>query len=136
MLLFTHTKPKTILIVDDEPAILDLVTSYVSLVHKENFDLQKAQNGKEALEIVTAQKPDLIFLDLLMPILDGFAVCEAIKGDTELADIPIVIMSAYYSEENINKATSCGANMFLKKPFDLKEILTAIDTFLNPKTSQ
>jgi two-component system alkaline phosphatase synthesis response regulator PhoP len=134
MFLFTPTRPKTILIIDDEPAIVDLMTSYVSLVRKEDFDLQKAQNGKEALEIISTQKPDLIFLDLLMPVLDGFTVCQTIKSDIELANIPIIVMSAYYNKENVDKALSCGADMFLKKPFELKEVLGAIDKYLKPAT--
>jgi CheY-like chemotaxis protein len=134
--MFTQARPKTILIVDDEPAIVDLMTSYISLVRKEDFDLQKAQNGKESLEIISTQKPDLIFLDLLMPMLDGFTVCQTIKSDAELANIPIIIISAYHNKENIDKALSCGADMFLKKPFELKEVLRAIDKFLKPATPQ
>jgi CheY-like chemotaxis protein len=136
MPLYAPSRLKRILIVDDEPAIVDLMTSYINLVRKEDFDLQKAQNGKEALEIIKTQKPDLIFLDLLMPVLDGFTVCQTIKGDAELANIPIVVMSAYYNKENVDKAISCGADMFLKKPFELKEVLQAIDKFLKPATSQ
>jgi len=121
---------KKILIVDDEPDIIDILTSFIKFSHGGVYGIFQAGDGEKALDIVKNEKPDLVFLDLQLPLMNGFEVCRHIKTDKNLAHIPIIIISAYNSEENIAKSMTLGANMFLEKPLTLKKILGAIEEFL------
>jgi len=122
---------KKILLVDDEPDILDLLRSILTLIpNKKQIQLFTATNGKEAISAVKEIKPDLILLDLIMPVMDGFEVCEKIKSDRELSKIPIVLVSAYTSDINVERGEHCGAEQFIKKPFKIKDIANLVEKYL------
>ena len=119
------------LVVDDEPGVVVLCTK---LLMKAGYEVQQAQNGKEALEIIHGQKPDIVFLDLMMPVMDGFEVCERVKKDPETSDIVIAVISALDTDLDKQYAFSLGANFYFPKPFYpkqfLNEILPTVETAL------
>jgi serine phosphatase RsbU (regulator of sigma subunit) len=108
------TRP-IILLVDDEPFNLDYLEQELEDL---DLDILTATNGQEALVSVTDNHPDMIFLDIMMPIMDGFEVLQALKADQQWSSIPVVIISASDDLNNIVKGIEMGAEDFLPKPFD------------------
>lgn len=104
---------KKILIVDDEP----LVRRSLSRIFAKKYTVLEAENGKEGLEIWRQQKPDLVFLDVLMPILSGPQVLQELT-ELEKEATFIILMSAYSGEHDLDSAQDMGARLFLPKPFD------------------
>lgn len=114
-----------ILAVDDIPLNLLLVQKMLS---KFNFKLRTASGGQQALDAVAAQKPDLILLDLMMPVIDGFEVIRRLRADPATADIQIVILSALNSQEDVVKGFNAGANDFIMKPIIMEKLLSCVVT--------
>ena len=114
-----------VLAVDDIPINLLLVQKMLA---RYNFTLRTAVNGQLALDEVAKQKPDLILLDLMMPVVDGFEVIRRLKENPDTADINIVILSALNSNEDIVKGFSLGANDFIMKPIIMERLLTCVTT--------
>lgn len=108
-------RPPKILIVDDEPFNLDVIEQEFEDL---GVDIFTAMNGHEALDIVTNNPPDMIFLDLMMPVMDGFAVLEQLHSNQEWRSIPVVIISASSEMDNIVRGIEMGAVDFLPKPFE------------------
>ncbi|MGD2163032.1 MAG: fused response regulator/phosphatase [Anaerolineales bacterium] len=108
-------RPTVILLVDDEPLNLDLLEQELDGL---SFEIRTAMNGQEALESIKERPPDMIFLDLMMPVMDGFEVLEILQQDELLRSIPVVIISAASDTENIVRAIEIGAVDFLPKPFN------------------
>ena len=109
-----NQQPK-VLIVDDEPFNVDYI---VQELEECNYQIITAFNGREALDKIRNQQPDLILLDLVMPVLDGFAVLSQVKADPLLRDIPIIIISAVNDSRSIVKGIKQGAEDYLTKPVD------------------
>jgi len=116
-----------VLAVDDIPLNLLLVSKMLS---RFNFRLKTAANGQQALDAVAQEKPDLILLDLLMPVMDGFEVIKNLRANPDTADIQIVILSALNSNEDIVKGFNVGANDFIMKPIIMEKLLTCVVTQL------
>jgi CheY-like chemotaxis protein len=109
-----------ILVVDDEP---DIVRFVAKLMTTRGHDVRTAADGFEALELVAAEHPDVIILDLHLPTMDGFEVCRRLKSDEATRAIPIVMMTAaYVSMEDARKGENSGADEYVVKPF-LREVL-------------
>ena len=106
----------TVLLCDDE--LMNRKVASKILI-KEGFNVIEAQNGEEALEIVRNNTIDLILMDLMMPVMDGFEATKIIKNDKELASIPLIIISALSDKEAVIKGLEMGADEYLTKPFDL-----------------
>ncbi len=104
-----------ILIVDDEPFNVDVLQQELDELE---YHIITASNGKEALDQIRKHQPDLILLDLMMPVLDGFAVLSEIKGDNSLRDIPVIIVSAADDSKSIVKGIKQGADDYITKPID------------------
>ena len=104
-----------ILIVDDEPFNVDVLLQELEEL---DYELITASNGKEALDQIKSQQLDLILLDLMMPVLDGFAVLKEIKDDDALRDIPVIIVSAASDSKSIVKGIKQGADDYITKPID------------------
>ena len=104
-----------ILVVDDEPSIVDVLTRFLS---REGYSVITAANGREALERVRQDSPDLILLDVTMPELDGFAVCQQLKEDQRTALIPITMLTGLDDREHRTRGIDAGADDFLTKPFE------------------
>ena len=107
---------RLILVVDDEVRMVRFIR--LNLEH-DGFQVISAYNGREALEQVRSQLPNLILLDVMMPDLDGFEVLAEIKGDPELRRIPVVVLTTSQQEEDIVRSYELGCNSFISKPVDL-----------------
>jgi DNA-binding response OmpR family regulator len=111
---------KKILIVDDEP---NIVLSLDYLVRKKGYTPFIARNGSEALAIAQAEIPDLILLDIMMPDIDGYEVCQTLKNDLRFNDTKIIFLSAKSKKEDIEKGLQMGADKYFTKPFSTKQLL-------------
>ena len=109
-----HTPPR-ILLVDDEPLNIDYLEQELE---EKGFELLSASNGQEALDAIRESLPDLVLLDIMMPIMDGFAVLEHVKADATIRDIPIIIISANNDLQSVVKGIQRGAEDYLPKPFE------------------
>jgi len=119
-----------ILIVDDEPFNVDLLEQELE---DHGYDTISARNGQEALDKVATEAPDLILLDVMMPIMDGFTVCRILKEGEATRLIPIVIMTALDALDDRIKGIEAGADDFLTKPVNDRELLARIQTTLRLK---
>lgn len=108
-----------ILIVDDEPTVRKTLRA---LLLKQGYDLSFAANGAEALEMASALKPDVILLDVMMPKMDGFEVCRRLRAMPELAEVPIIMVTALDDRQSRLQAIEAGADDFVSKPFDRVEL--------------
>ena len=121
-----------ILIVDDEPFNVDYLEQELEDF---GYDTVSAANGQEALEKVATEHPDLILLDVMMPLIDGFTVCRILKENDDTRLIPIVMMTALGSVEDRIQGIEAGADDFLTKPVDDRELLARLQTTLRLKTT-
>lgn len=121
------SKEKRILVVDDEPHAIRALTF---ILKKEGYDVYSALNGEEAMARVRESKPDLMFLDVMMPRKNGFEVCQEIKGDPGLSDIYIIMLTAKGQEKDREKGLSLGADEFVTKPFSLTDIVARVRELL------
>lgn len=112
-----------ILVVDDSPEILSLLTS---LLKTDGYKIMQANNGEDALEIAVKELPDLIILDIMMPKLDGFKVCQQLKKDVNTAHIPIIFLSALTDNDKRAEAYKLGATDYIFKPFSREELLLRV----------
>lgn len=116
-----------ILVVDDEPDILKVVTF---ILKKSGYDTFSAVDGKEALDMVKDKKPDLILLDLRLPVMDGNEVCRRIKSDDSLKTIPVLLLTASGADTVAQKTKTLGADDYIIKPFSKEALLKKVDKFL------
>jgi two-component system sensor histidine kinase/response regulator len=114
---------QTILVVEDEPYILEIVSF---LLTDEGYRVLQATNGLDALDIVSYEKPDLIISDVKMPGMDGFALCEQVRQDPDLAQIPFIFLTAKSERGDIRHGMGLGADDYLIKPFEPEELLSAV----------
>lgn len=113
-----------ILIVDDEPRYLRLMEANLA---SDGYFIIKATNGQEAVDKVASQKPDLVVLDIMMPILDGFAACERIR---EFSNVPIIVVTARGEESARVRGLDLGADDYIVKPFSATELLARVRAVL------
>ena len=118
---------KKILLVDDTRTV---ILFEKMLLAGEDFDIRCAYNGREALELVSEDPPDLILLGLLMPVMDGYEVCDRLKTDPATSDIPIIVISTLSSEESIERCSRMGADYYVFKPINKLELLEKISSAL------
>lgn len=114
---------KKILIVDDEPHIRLLLEQTLEELEDEGVELLTADNGEEALDTIKAEKPDLVFLDVMMPKMNGFDVCNAVKNELSLKDVYIIMLTAKGQEFDKRKGKDAGADLYMTKPFDPDEVV-------------
>ena len=123
--------PPRILVVDDAPENLELLGAHLT---EAGYHILTAANGQEALTAVAAHAPDLILLDVMMPVLDGYEVCRRLKSNEETAFIPIVMLTALQDFEHRLRGIELGADDFLTKPFNHLELLTRVRSLLRVKS--
>jgi two-component system, OmpR family, alkaline phosphatase synthesis response regulator PhoP len=114
---------RTILIVDDEAHIRMLIQQTLEELEDEGVDLITATNGEEALAAIESGKPNLVFLDVMMPKISGFDVCQRAKHDLGLTGTYIVLLTAKGQEFDRQKGYESGANLYMTKPFDPDALL-------------
>lgn len=114
---------KKILIVDDEP---NIVMSLEYTFKKNNFEVFIARDGQEALDILRTECPDVILLDVMMPMVDGFATLEQIKKNDRLKNCKVIFLSAKNKESDIERGLALGANLYMTKPFSIKKLLEQV----------
>ena len=107
-----------ILIVDDEPHLRTLIQQSLEELEDEGVDILTATNGEEALETILEEKPDLVFLDVMMPKKNGFDVCHTVKNELGLSQIHIVLLTAKGQEFDRQRGLEVGADLYMTKPFD------------------
>ena len=110
----------SVLIVDDEDHI---VTSLSYVMKNAGFEVSSASDGEEALAKISSIKPDLVILDVMMPKLDGFEVCKAVRADSSLNSVRIIILTAKGRDTERQKGLELGADDYLTKPFSTRDIL-------------
>jgi signal transduction histidine kinase len=129
-----HSNSKyTILIIDDVPENIQVVSS---ILYQKGVNIAIAQSGGEALKIISRKSPDLILLDIIMPEMDGFAVCEHLQHDPATKEIPIIFLTAKNQPDDIVKGFNLGAVDYVTKPFNPAELLSRVFTHLELKKSR
>ena len=118
------TETKTILVVDDEPRYVRLVEVNLTT---EGYTVETAANGQQAVEAVAAKQPDLVLLDVMMPIMDGFTACERIR---EFSTLPIIILTAKGEDRDRVRGLDAGADDYIVKPFSAQELLARVRAVL------
>ncbi|MFP4122466.1 response regulator transcription factor [Coleofasciculus sp.] len=114
---------KKILIVDDEPHIRLLMAQTLEELEDEGVEVLIAENGEEAIETIKLEKPDLVFLDVMMPKMNGFDVCYAVKNNLDIKDVYIIMLTAKGQEFDKEKGQQVGADLYMTKPFDPDEVV-------------
>jgi DNA-binding response OmpR family regulator len=104
------------------------------LMKKNGFDVMVARNGTEALEIVDKQVPDIVLLDIMMPDVDGYAICKHIKSSKKLKEAKVVFMSAKSKESDIQKGYDLGASLYVTKPFSTRQLLKQVQELISPSS--
>ena len=117
-----------VLVAEDDVDIRNLLTLALSLQH---FDVVEAFDGKDAIEKARHHHPDILLLDIIMPLLNGFEVCEMIKNDDELKNTPIIFISAKIDQEEVQKSRSLGVETMIEKPFDFSFLVSRIQLLLD-----
>ena len=112
-----------ILVVDDEPDLLSVLRFGLEI---EGFDVSEASDGEQGLALARQLSPDLIVLDLMLPRMDGYKVCRALKFDQRYRRIPIFILSARSGDTDRKLALELGADDFITKPYDMKDLVSRI----------
>ena len=118
---------KKILVADDEPGVRLTVTRML----EQDYIVLEATDGNEAVGIARGERPALILMDLMMPAMDGYTACSAIKADPEMKVIPVIILTAIGHELNKKFATEMGADGYVTKPFTIEELQGVITPLLN-----
>ncbi len=118
-----------ILIVDDEPDLLSVLRFGLEA---EGFDVLEASDGERGLDMARAERPDLLVLDLMLPRMDGYKVCRALKFDERYRRMPIFILSARTGETDRKLALELGADLFMTKPYEVRDLVARIRERLQP----
>lgn len=119
---------KKILIVDDEP---NIVMTLEYTFKKSNYEVFIARDGQEALDILKTNFPDVIILDIMMPMVDGFATLEQIRKDDNLQHTKVMFLSAKNKDSDIEKGLALGADAYMTKPFSIKKVIEKVEELLN-----
>ncbi|EXI90562.1 MAG: Alkaline phosphatase synthesis transcriptional regulatory protein PhoP [Accumulibacter sp.] len=118
---------RKILIADDEQ---NIVISIEFLLRREGFEVLVAGDGEEALAKVRGERPDLVLLDVMMPKMNGFDVCQALRADPDLAGTRILMLTAKGRDTEVSKGLGLGADGYMTKPFSTKELLAEVRKLL------
>jgi len=117
-----------VLVVDDEP---NIVTSLEFLLQDAGFEVRTAANGQEALEQTAQFAPDLILLDVMMPVLNGYEVCQRLKSDPKTRGMRVLMLSAKGRDVEIAKGLELGADAYMTKPFSTRDLLVKVQDLLS-----
>jgi CheY-like chemotaxis protein len=118
---------KTIMVVDDNP---DIITIVRTILEGKGYSVLSATSGPELLNMLKTQKPDLIILDIMMPEMDGLEVLSRLKGLTETATIPVILLTAKVQYEDVLGGYKLGADYYITKPFTSTQLVNGINLLL------
>ncbi len=118
---------RKIILAEDEPQIARLIEFKLK---KEGYDVTWKENGEEALKAIKADKPDLIVLDIMMPVMGGYEVLRRLKEDENLKSIPVIMLTARAQEKDVVKGIDMGAEDYITKPFHPAELLARVKRIL------
>ncbi|MCU0488153.1 MAG: response regulator [Anaerolineales bacterium] len=121
---------KKILIVDDEPHLRLLISRTLQDLEDEGVELLIANDGEAGLELIQDERPQLVFLDVMMPKKNGFEVCNIVKNELKIHDIFIILLTAKGQEIDVQHGQQVGADLYLTKPFDPDDLLARARTIL------
>ena len=116
-----------ILIVDDESQFIDMLQI---ILEANEYEVISANDGEEGLEKARSEKPDLIILDLMMPVMDGYMMLKKLRKDEQIKDIPVILCTAKSHRDDKENGLKAGADAYIKKPFEPPELLTKIEELL------
>jgi two-component system, OmpR family, alkaline phosphatase synthesis response regulator PhoP len=119
--------PKKVLIIEDYPATSEMMAN---ILEAEGFAAVIAPDGPSGIEKAHSENPDLILLDIMMPEMSGYEVCERLKGDPSTANIPIIIVSVRATDNNVKKGKDLGAVEYIPKPFDPFKLIDMVKEHL------
>ena len=122
-----------VLVVDDD---LFVRRPLETLLRKEGFDVCSAVDGQDCLNQVAAEAPEIILLDVMMPVRDGFEVCRLLRQDPGLDGVPIILLSARSEQRDQRRGVDAGAQAYLTKPYDPAELLACVRRLLTESTRQ
>jgi DNA-binding response OmpR family regulator len=123
---------RKILIADDEP---NIVTALEFLLSRNGYEVLIARNGDAALDLVEKHKPDLVLLDVMMPVKSGYEVCQRMRERAELRQIKIIMLTAKGRDVEMSKGLSVGADLYITKPFSTQELVQKINALLGVRTN-
>jgi Response regulators consisting of a CheY-like receiver domain and a winged-helix DNA-binding domain len=123
---------RKILVVDDERHIVRLIQ--VNL-ERQGYNVVTAHDGKEALEKVASEKPDLVVLDVMMPYMDGFEVLRNLRRDPATAELPVIMLTAKAQDQDVFRGWQEGVDMYLTKPFNPQELITFVKRIFRSRES-
>ena len=118
---------KKILIADDEP---NIVTALEFLLQRNGYEVHIARNGEAALKLVEEHKPDLVLLDVMMPVKSGYEVCQRMRERADWRNIKIIMLTAKGRDVEMSKGLSIGADLYITKPFSTQELVAKISGLL------
>ena len=118
---------KKILIADDEP---NIVTALEFLLQRHRHEVVIARNGEDALKLVEQHRPDLVLLDVMMPVRSGYDVCQRMRERADWRHIKIIMLTARGRDVEMNQGLSIGADLYITKPFSTEELVARIDELL------
>jgi len=121
---------REILIVEDNPQTVKLIKF---ILEKNNYSTVSAKDGEQGLQMAKEKKPDLIILDLMLPGMDGYRVCETLKADTDTKVIPILVLTALDTGGDFEKALEKKADWYITKPFEPQHLLKRIDYLIEKR---
>ena len=116
-----------ILIADDEP---NIVVALEYLLSRNGYEVLVARNGEEALQLVESARPDLLLLDIMMPVRSGYEVCQRVRERPEWSHIKVIMLSAKGRDEEVAKGLGLGADLYITKPFSTRELLDKVGSVL------
>jgi CheY-like chemotaxis protein len=123
-----RTVAKAILVADDDPDILSIVSMSLET---QGYTVYKATNGREAVDLAKQHHPDLVLMDMMMPIVSGYEAVIELKADAATRDITIVGLSAKAMATDMERATDVGIDGYITKPFRIAQVLTVVESYLH-----
>ncbi|HTO50309.1 MAG TPA: response regulator [Burkholderiales bacterium] len=118
---------KRVLIADDEP---NIVASLEFLMEQAGFEVKVASDGRAALGLVASFRPDLVLLDVMMPVKNGYEVCQQLKGDADTRGVKVILLSAKGRDVEVAKGLELGADAYVTKPFSTRELVAKVKELL------
>jgi len=119
-----------ILVADDSPFVLEIVET---VLKSEGFEVITASDGIEAWDKIQKERPDIVIVDIIMPGLNGYQICEKIKHDEELKSLPVLVLTTKAQDKDIELAQASGADLYMTKPFDPDELAAKVRKFFEKK---